>query len=168
MIFGRAGEEIDACRKAGIAIEVVPGITAAQGAASRLGISLTQRRDARRVQYVTGHAGDGKLPQDLDWRSLADPSVTFTLGSAKVQVGITFQSANCSWAEVPTAIIRQQAIRRIRLRKMGKQVVIGWEAGSRDAKLRALARGTFAGRSLMFVALNRGGSDENQTIFCNR
>ncbi len=76
MIFGRAGEEIDACRKAGIAIEVVPGITAAQGAASRLGISLTQRRDARRVQYITGHAGDGKLPQDLDWRSLADPSVT--------------------------------------------------------------------------------------------
>ena len=76
MIFGRAGEEIEACRKAGIAIEVVPGITAAQGAASRLGVSLTQRRDARRVQYVTGHAGDGELPRDMDWRSLADPSVT--------------------------------------------------------------------------------------------
>jgi len=76
MIFGRAGEEIEACRKAGIAIEVVPGITAAQGAASRLGVSLTQRRDARRVQFITGHAGDGELPQDLDWRSLADPSVT--------------------------------------------------------------------------------------------
>ena len=43
MIFGRAGEEIAACRKAGIAVEVVPGITAAQGAASRLGVSLTQR-----------------------------------------------------------------------------------------------------------------------------
>jgi uroporphyrin-III C-methyltransferase / precorrin-2 dehydrogenase / sirohydrochlorin ferrochelatase len=76
MIFGRAGEEIAACRKAGIAIEVVPGITAAQGAASRLGVSLTQRREARRVQYVTGHAGDGRLPRDSDWRSLADPSVT--------------------------------------------------------------------------------------------
>ena len=76
MIFGRAGEEIEACRKAGIAIEVVPGITAAQGAASRLGVSLTQRREARRLQYVTGHAGDGELPRDLDWRSLADPSVT--------------------------------------------------------------------------------------------
>ena len=37
MIFGRAGEEIEACREAGIAIEIVPGITAAQGAASRLG-----------------------------------------------------------------------------------------------------------------------------------
>ena len=37
MIFGRAGEEIAACRAAGIAVEVVPGITAAQGAAARLG-----------------------------------------------------------------------------------------------------------------------------------
>ena len=44
MIFGRAGEEIAACRKAGIAVEVVPGITAAQGAASRLGVSLTHRK----------------------------------------------------------------------------------------------------------------------------
>lgn len=76
MIFGRAGEEIDACRAAGIAIEIVPGISAAQGAASRLGISLTRRRDARKVQYITGHAGDGQLPRDLDWRSVADPLAT--------------------------------------------------------------------------------------------
>ena len=76
MIFGRAGEEIAACRKAGIAVEVVPGITAAQGAASRLGVSLTQREVARRVQYVTGHGADGALPTDIDWRSLADPAAT--------------------------------------------------------------------------------------------
>jgi uroporphyrin-III C-methyltransferase/precorrin-2 dehydrogenase/sirohydrochlorin ferrochelatase len=76
MIFGRAGEEIAACRAAGIAVEVVPGITAAQGAASRLAVSLTHRRDARRVQYVTGHGEDGRLPGDLDWASLADPCAT--------------------------------------------------------------------------------------------
>jgi uroporphyrin-III C-methyltransferase/precorrin-2 dehydrogenase/sirohydrochlorin ferrochelatase len=76
MIFGRAGEEIAACRTAGIAIEVVPGITAAQGAAGRLGVSLTQRKDARRLQYVTGHGDDGMLPRDLDWHSLADPLAT--------------------------------------------------------------------------------------------
>ena len=76
LIFGRAGEEIAACRKAGVAIEVIPGITAAQGAAARLGVSLTQRKDARRVQYVTGHGSDGRLPHDLDWRSLADPNAT--------------------------------------------------------------------------------------------
>src|SRR3954471_20284449 len=44
MIFGRAGEEVAACRAAGIAVEVVPGISAAQGAASRLGLSLTHRK----------------------------------------------------------------------------------------------------------------------------
>lgn len=76
MIFGRAGEEIAACRAEGIAIEVVPGITAAQGAASRLAVSLTHRRQARRVQYVTGHAENGKLPADFDWPGLVDPTAT--------------------------------------------------------------------------------------------
>jgi uroporphyrin-III C-methyltransferase/precorrin-2 dehydrogenase/sirohydrochlorin ferrochelatase len=76
MIFGRAREEISACRAEGIPVEVVPGVTAAQGAASRLAVSLTHRRQARRVQYVTGHAEDGKLPVDFDWQSLADPAAT--------------------------------------------------------------------------------------------
>jgi uroporphyrin-III C-methyltransferase / precorrin-2 dehydrogenase / sirohydrochlorin ferrochelatase len=76
MIFGRADEEITACRAAGIPLEVVPGITTAQGAASRLLVSLTRRVDARRVQYITGHGRDGKLPTDIDWASLTDPTVT--------------------------------------------------------------------------------------------
>jgi len=76
MIFGRADEEIAACRKAGIAVEAVPGVTAAQGAASRLLVSLTRRVEARRVQYITGHDRGGKLPDDIDWASLADPAVT--------------------------------------------------------------------------------------------
>jgi len=76
MIFGRAGEEIAACRKAGVAVEIVPGITAAQGAASRIGVSLTHRKLARRIQYVTGHGSDGRLPADIDWTSLADPVTT--------------------------------------------------------------------------------------------
>jgi uroporphyrin-III C-methyltransferase/precorrin-2 dehydrogenase/sirohydrochlorin ferrochelatase len=76
MIFGRAGEEIEACRKAGIAIEVVPGVTAAQGAASRLGLSLTHRSAARRVQYLTGHGENGMLPDDIDWHSIAAPAAT--------------------------------------------------------------------------------------------
>jgi uroporphyrin-III C-methyltransferase/precorrin-2 dehydrogenase/sirohydrochlorin ferrochelatase len=76
MIFGRAGEEIAACRAARIPIEVVPGVTAAQGAAARLAVSLTQRREARRLQYVTGHGENGRLPGDIDWKSLADPAAT--------------------------------------------------------------------------------------------
>jgi len=76
MIFGRGGEELAACRAAGLAVEVVPGITAAQGAASRLGVSLTHRSAARRLQYLTGHGADGKLPRDIDWSSIADPTAT--------------------------------------------------------------------------------------------
>ncbi len=76
LIFGRAAEEIDACKAANIALDVVPGITAAQGAASRLGLPLTDRKHARRLQYVTGHARSGGVPADIDWRSLADPATT--------------------------------------------------------------------------------------------
>jgi uroporphyrin-III C-methyltransferase/precorrin-2 dehydrogenase/sirohydrochlorin ferrochelatase len=76
MLFGRADEEIAACRAAGIPIDVVAGITTAQAAASRLLVSLTQRGEARRVQYITGHSRGGKLPVDIDWRSVADPTVT--------------------------------------------------------------------------------------------
>jgi uroporphyrin-III C-methyltransferase / precorrin-2 dehydrogenase / sirohydrochlorin ferrochelatase len=76
LIFSRAGEEIAACRAAGIAVEVVPGITAAQGAAASLGVSLTHRSHARRLQYITGHDRDGRLPADIEWSSVADPSAT--------------------------------------------------------------------------------------------
>src|SRR5260370_15996989 len=77
-ISGAAGGETAACRAAGIAVEAVPGITAAQGAASRLAVSLTHRRYSRRLQYVTGHHADadGGLSADIDWKSVADPSTT--------------------------------------------------------------------------------------------
>jgi uroporphyrin-III C-methyltransferase/precorrin-2 dehydrogenase/sirohydrochlorin ferrochelatase len=76
MIFGRAGEEIAALERANIPLDVVPGITAAQGAAASLKVSLTHRGSARRVQLVTGHAHDGRLPDDLDLAALADSAVT--------------------------------------------------------------------------------------------
>jgi uroporphyrin-III C-methyltransferase / precorrin-2 dehydrogenase / sirohydrochlorin ferrochelatase len=75
LIFGRANEEIEACADAGIAVEIVPGITAAQGAAATLPTPLTGRGRTRRLQYVTGHSRDGALPE-LDWKSIADPSTT--------------------------------------------------------------------------------------------
>jgi uroporphyrin-III C-methyltransferase/precorrin-2 dehydrogenase/sirohydrochlorin ferrochelatase len=76
MIFGRAGEEIEALEAAGIPFDVVPGISAAQGAAASLKVSLTHRSAARRVQFVTGHAHDGRLPEDLDLAALADAQAT--------------------------------------------------------------------------------------------
>lgn len=76
MIFGRGGEEMDELAAAGIAYEVVPGISAAQAAAARMRISLTHRDHAKRLQFVTGHSREGRLPVDLDWRALADPRAT--------------------------------------------------------------------------------------------
>lgn len=82
LLFGRAAEEIAAARANGLPIEVVPGISAAFGAAAELMIPLTDRRFARRVQFVTGHSEDGRAPEH-DWPGLADPQTTtvFYMGS---------------------------------------------------------------------------------------
>lgn len=72
MIFGRANEEIAALAEAGVPVEVIPGVTAALGAAASLRISLTERDIARRLQFVTAHARDGRLPEDIDWAALCD------------------------------------------------------------------------------------------------
>lgn len=76
LIFGRAGEEIEACQQAGIPVEIVAGISAVQGAASRLGVPLTGRGQVRRLQLVTGHAANGELPGDIEWRGIADNTAT--------------------------------------------------------------------------------------------
>lgn len=65
LIFGRAGEEIEALRQAGIEYEIVPGITAAFGAAARAGIPLTDRRWASKLVFLSNHQCAGK--SQLDW-----------------------------------------------------------------------------------------------------
>ncbi len=76
MIFGRGGEEIADLDAAGIAFDVVPGISTAQAAAASLKVSLTHRDHAKRVQFVTGHSREGRLPHNLEWAALADPGAT--------------------------------------------------------------------------------------------
>lgn len=76
MIFGRAGEEIAELESAGIAYDVVPGITAGLALAAALGVSLTHRDCAKSVRFITGHSKSGGLPQDVDWRAVADASTT--------------------------------------------------------------------------------------------
>jgi uroporphyrin-III C-methyltransferase len=62
LVFGRAGEEIDALREAGVAFEVVPGITAAFAAAAALGCSLTDRRAASNIIFSSGHHAHAVAP----------------------------------------------------------------------------------------------------------
>ncbi|WP_291820604.1 siroheme synthase CysG [Bosea sp. (in: a-proteobacteria)] len=87
-IFGRAGEEIEACNAAGIPVTLIPGISAAQGAAASLGVSLTHRDHARRLQFVTGHGRNGLLPDDLDWTALADPYATTAIYMPRATLGM--------------------------------------------------------------------------------
>jgi uroporphyrin-III C-methyltransferase len=75
-IFGRLEEEIEALRTAGVAYEIIPGVTAACAAAAVAGIPLTRRHTARRVQFITGADVSGELPEDLNWTALADPHST--------------------------------------------------------------------------------------------
>jgi uroporphyrin-III C-methyltransferase / precorrin-2 dehydrogenase / sirohydrochlorin ferrochelatase len=79
LVFGRAGEEIDCCRAAGVPVAVIPGVSSAQGAAASLLVSLTQRSLAKRIQFITGHDRAGTLPRDLNWPAIADPAATTAL-----------------------------------------------------------------------------------------
>jgi uroporphyrinogen III methyltransferase/synthase len=70
-LFGRGGEEAEVLRQAGIPFEVVPGVTAALGAAACAGIPLTHRTFASAVAFVTGHENPAKGEGSLDWAALA-------------------------------------------------------------------------------------------------
>ena len=77
-VFGRGGEEAQALAEAGVPFEVIPGISAAQGAAACAGMPLTHRDHARALVFATGHlqgVGDARTV-DLDWPMLARPRQT--------------------------------------------------------------------------------------------
>lgn len=107
-IFGRGGEEAHALAQAGIAFEVVPGITAAAGCAAMAGIPLTHRGVAQGLRLLTGHRQDDR-ELDFDWVRLADPDCTLVVymgvASAERLAG-GLRGAGLS-GETPVAIVER-------------------------------------------------------------
>ena len=77
LIFGRIGEEIAALRKANIEFEIVPGITAALGAASTAQIPLTHRQSSHALVFLAGHTASGADP--TNWRALVSLGATVVI-----------------------------------------------------------------------------------------
>ncbi len=118
-VFGRGGEEALALREAGIDVEVVPGVTSAFAAPAAAGIPVTHRDISWGVTVVTGHTKDGL---EIDFRSLANPSLTLV-----ILMGITHRhsiaqqlmegglSPTTAVAVVASAWTQQQRIMRTNL-----------------------------------------------------
>jgi len=105
-VFGRGGEEMQALMAAGIAVQVVSGITAAVGAAASLGFPLTHRDHAHSCIFVTGHLQHDTLA--LNWGALAQPrqTVVIYMGMSGVEtIARELQSAGLP-AATPVAVVR--------------------------------------------------------------
>jgi uroporphyrin-III C-methyltransferase len=105
MIFGRAGEEIEALRHAGIAYEIVPGVTSALGAAATAGIPLTHRRISSAVVFLTAHQASES--EAAEWSKLAGNGSTLVIympGQNYADLSAKLTAAGLS-RETPCAVI---------------------------------------------------------------
>ncbi|SBT10346.1 Uroporphyrin-III C-methyltransferase [Candidatus Propionivibrio aalborgensis] len=96
-VFGRGGEELDVLLAAGIHVEIVPGVTAALGAAASFGFPLTHRDHAQSCVFITGHLKDDSV--DLNWPALAQPNQTIVIYMGIT--GLEIISANLQAAGLP-------------------------------------------------------------------
>ncbi len=110
-IFGRGGEELEACRAAGVECHVVPGVTAALAASASAGAPLTHRDAAQAVTFVTGHAKAGEAP-NLDWPALARANQTVVIYMGLSTAGMIAQCLMRAGraASTPTVIVENASL----------------------------------------------------------
>ncbi len=110
-IFGRGGEEAQGLERAGIPFEIVPGISAAQGAGAYAGIPLTHRDHAATLVYATGHLR-GANDADLDWAMLARPrqTVVFYMGIGNLPVICGELQRHGMRADMPAALVEHATL----------------------------------------------------------
>jgi len=112
LIFGRAGEEIDALRKAGIPCEIVPGVTSALGAAAAARIPLTHRQASHALVLITGHQAFESDP--AAWSKLVSSGATLAIympGKDYAKIAERLVSAGLE-RKVPCAIISQASTKQ--------------------------------------------------------
>ncbi|MFT4569926.1 MAG: uroporphyrinogen III methyltransferase/synthase [Hyphomicrobiaceae bacterium] len=85
-VFGRGGEEAEACRRAGVDFEVVPGITSAIAVPAYAGIPLTHREHSSLVTFVTGYPGNANAQGEPNWELLAQTGGTLVLMMAMTRM----------------------------------------------------------------------------------
>jgi uroporphyrin-III C-methyltransferase len=116
MLFGRAQEEIDALARAGIAFEVVPGVTAALGACAELGISLTQRGLARSIAFATPRVGAGERPSDWAQSVAAADAGAIYMGSGQAEAIVAALLAAGKSGATPVAVVENASLPTVQVR----------------------------------------------------
>ncbi|HUR85372.1 MAG TPA: uroporphyrinogen-III C-methyltransferase [Solirubrobacteraceae bacterium] len=108
-VFGRGGEEAQLLRAEGLAVEVVPGVTAGVAASAYAGIPVTQRGMAAAVAFVTGHEDPEKEETQIDWPALAGfpGTLVFYMGVRRLDRIASQLVAGGRAASQPVAIIER-------------------------------------------------------------
>ena len=110
MLFGRAQEEIDALSRAGIAFEVVPGITAALAASAQVGVSLTRRGLSRNVAFVTPRVGQTEHASDWAASAIAADTAAIYMGVGQAAMISATLIARGLPAATPAAILENVSL----------------------------------------------------------
>ena len=107
-VFGRGGEEAEALREAGIAFEIVPGISSALAVPAYAGIPVTHRNYAASFTVFTGHEDPAKPASTLDWEKLADPlrTLVILMGAANLREIAERLVAHGMPATTPVAVVQ--------------------------------------------------------------